>query len=128
MLRRRGRWDLRSWAAGPTGPGSGPDRAALGLFLPRNPQARVQVAAQREQTARSLAGYIAEHLAHVGGRLRKSESALARLLIATHEGVTLAGRIDGELYRSYLQLVMANVEPAADGGWLSGESAHAVGR
>ena len=105
--------------------GGGPDRAALGyeftLFLPRNPQARVRVAAQREQTARSLAGYIAEHLAQVGGRLRKSEFALARLLIATHEGVTLAGRIDGEeLYRSFLQLVMANVEPAADGGGLPG--------
>ncbi|WP_405183050.1 TetR/AcrR family transcriptional regulator [Nocardia sp. NBC_01377] len=94
----------------------GPERAALGyeftLFLLRNPEARQQIAAQRQQTANSLADYIAAHLTHVGGRLRLPETTVARLLIATHEGVTLASHIDGEdLYRAFLELVLANVEP-----------------
>jgi AcrR family transcriptional regulator len=98
-----------------------PDSAALGyeftLFLLRNPDARARVAAQRQETVHSLADYIAAHIEQLGGRLRVPAQTLARLLIATNEGVTLAGHIDGEdLYRPFLQVVMANVEPADTAG------------
>ncbi|MCV7370013.1 TetR family transcriptional regulator [Mycolicibacterium duvalii] len=93
-----------------------PDRAALGyeftLFLARNPEARTRVAAQRQQTAESLAAYITGHIDKIGGRMRIPAAALARLLIATYEGVTLGSHIDGEdLIEPYLTLVLANVAP-----------------
>lgn len=94
-----------------------PDRAALGyeftLFLLRNPEARARVAQQREATALSLADYIDAHLAKIGARLRVPSLLLAKVLIATYEGVTLGSHIDSEnLYRPYLEMVMAHVEPA----------------
>lgn len=93
-----------------------PDRAALGyeftLFLARNPEARTRVAEQRQQTADSLAEYISGHVDKIGGQMRVPAAALARLLIATYEGVTLGSHIDGEdLIEPYLQLVLANVAP-----------------
>jgi AcrR family transcriptional regulator len=98
-----------------------PDRAALGyeftLFLMRNPDARARVAQQRQETARSLADYITAHINDIGGRLRVPPETLAKVLIATNEGIALASKIDGEdLYRPYLQMVMANVEPATESG------------
>lgn len=94
-----------------------PDRAALGyeftLFLLRNPEARERVAAAAEATARSLADYIDAHLTKIGARLRVPSMLLAKVLIATYEGVTLGSHIDSEnLYRPYLEMVMAHVEPA----------------
>lgn len=95
-----------------------PERAALGyeftLFLARNPQARARVAEQRRRTADSLAEYITVHVEKMGGRLRIPAMTLARILIATNEGVTLGGHIDGEdLARPFLELVLADVRPAA---------------
>lgn len=94
-----------------------PERAALGyeftLFLARNPQARARVAEQRRRTADSLAEYITVHVEKIGGRLRIPALTLARILIATNEGVTLAGHIDEEdLARPFLELVLADVRPA----------------
>jgi len=94
-----------------------PDRAALGyeftLFLVRNPEARARVAAQRRQTADSLAGYITSHIEKIGGRMRVPAATLARVLIATNEGVTLGSHVDGEdLFRPFLEMVLGNVEPA----------------
>ncbi|CRZ14399.1 TetR/AcrR family transcriptional regulator [Mycolicibacterium neworleansense] len=94
-----------------------PDRAALGyeftLFLLRNPEARDRVAAQRRQTVRSLADYIDAHLDKIGGRLRVRSDLLAKVLIAANEGITLGSHIDSEdLYRPFLEMVMAHVESA----------------
>lgn len=94
-----------------------PERAALGyeftLFLLRNPEARARVAAQREETARSLADYIDAHLDKIGGRLRVPSHLLAKVLIAANEGVTLGSHIDSiDLYRPFLEMVMAHIEPA----------------
>ena len=94
-----------------------PERAALGyeftLFLLRNPEARARVAGQRAETVRSLADYIDAHLEKIGGRLKVPADLLAKVLIAANEGVTLASHIDGEdLYRPFLEMVMAHVEPA----------------
>ncbi|MCX5044730.1 TetR/AcrR family transcriptional regulator [Aldersonia sp. NBC_00410] len=95
---------------------SGPDSAALGyefsLFLLRNPDARERLAAQRAETIRSLAEYITTHVDRLGGSLLMPAEALARLLIAANEGITINGQIDGvDLYGPYLQMVMANVAP-----------------
>ncbi|MGV9797476.1 TetR/AcrR family transcriptional regulator [Mycobacterium sp. NPDC003449] len=98
-----------------------PERAALGyeftLFLLRNPEARARVAEQRQQTVRSLADYIDAHLDKIGGRLRVPSEVLAKVLIATNEGVTLGSHIDSEdLYLPFLEMVMAHVESADGGG------------
>jgi AcrR family transcriptional regulator len=94
-----------------------PHRAALGyeftLFLLRNPEVRERVAAQRQATAQSLADYIDAHLVKIGARLRVPSQLLAKVLIATYEGITLGSHIDSEnLYRPYLEMVMSHVEPA----------------
>jgi AcrR family transcriptional regulator len=95
------------------------DRAALGyeftLFLLRNPDARHKVAEQRAETVRSLGHYIEAHVDKIGGRLTVPAGQLAKILIATNEGVTLASHIDGDdLYRPFLEMVMAHIEPAED--------------
>lgn len=94
-----------------------PDRAALGyeftLFLVRNPDARARVAEQRRQIADSLAEYITRHVEKIGGRMRVPATTLARVLIATNEGVTLGSHVDGDdLSRPFLEMILANVEPA----------------
>ena len=93
-----------------------PERAALGyeftLFLLRNPDVRDRVAAKREQTARSLADFIDAHVRQIGGRLRVSSVLLAKVLLASNEGVTLGSSIDSvDLYRPFLEMVMAHIEP-----------------
>jgi AcrR family transcriptional regulator len=95
---------------------AGPDSAALGyefsLFLLRNPGARERLAAKREETIRSLADYIASNIARLGGTLTISAEALARVLIASHEGVSISTHLDGkDLYEPFLQMVMSNVAP-----------------
>jgi len=38
---------------------------------------------------------------------------MARVLLATNEGVTLASQIDGEdLYRAWLEMIISSIEPA----------------
>ncbi len=86
------------------------------LFLLRNPDARDRVAAQRRETVRSLAEYIAKGIARLGGSLKIPAESLARVLLATNDGVTLASHLDGEdLYRTFLQLVLSSVGPPE--GW-----------
>ncbi|MFA5708088.1 TetR/AcrR family transcriptional regulator [Mycolicibacterium sp.] len=92
-------------------------RAALGyeftLFLLRNPEARAALAERRQETIRSLAHYIDAHLEKVGGRSRVPTEVLAKLLIATNEGVTLGSHLDDEdLYRPFMEMVMSQIEPA----------------
>lgn len=85
------------------------------LFLLRNPDARDRVAAQRRETVRSLAEYIAKGIARLGGSLKIPAESLARVLLATNDGVTLASHLDGEdLYRTFLQLVLSSVGPPED--------------
>lgn len=85
------------------------------LFLLRNPEARERVAAQRRETVRSLAEYISKGVARLGGSLIVPAESLARVILATNDGVTLASHLDGEdLYRTFLQLVMSSVGPPED--------------
>ena len=95
---------------------AGSDSAALGyefsLFLLRNPGARERLAAKREETIQSLADYISTNIARLGGTLTIPADALARVLIASHDAVTINAHLDGkDLYEPFLQMVMSNVAP-----------------
>jgi AcrR family transcriptional regulator len=97
----------------------GADQAALGheftLFLLRNPEARERLAAQRLQTVRWLSDYLTEGVARIGGTLRIPPTTMARVLLATNEGVTLASQLDGEdLYRAWLEMIISSIQPAKD--------------
>ena len=97
---------------------AGPDSAALGyefsLFLLRNPDAQERLAAKREETTRALADYITSHIARLGGTLTIPAETMARVLIASHEGVTISSHLDkADLYEPFLQIVMSNVMPKA---------------
>lgn len=92
--------------------------AALGyeltLFLVRNPEARDRVAAQRLETVRWLADYIAAGATRLGGELAMPAETLARVILATNEGVTLNSHIDGEdLYGPFMELIISSIRPAS---------------
>jgi len=96
------------------------NRAALGyefsLFLLRNPDARERLAAKQRETVRSLAGFITTHTQRLGASLAMPAETLARILIASNEGITLHSHLDGQdLYGPFLQMVMANVSAAQAG-------------
>ncbi|OBH99029.1 TetR/AcrR family transcriptional regulator [Mycobacterium sp. E2733] len=96
-----------------------PHRAALNyeltLFLLRSPEARDRLAAQRMETIRSLAEFIAKNIARLGASLTMPANDLARVILAVNDGVTLGSQLDGvNLYRPYLQLVVSAVVPAGD--------------
>ena len=82
------------------------------LFLLRNPQARKRVAAQRRETVRWLSEYITDSLARLDATLHMPATALARVILATNDGVTLNSHVDDEdLYRPFLQLIVSNIGP-----------------
>lgn len=93
-----------------------PDSAALGhefsLFLLRNSAARERLAAKRQETIDSLADYIETHSARLGGVLMMPARTLAKVLMASNEGIAIGSYLDGEdLYAPFLQMVLANVQP-----------------
>ena len=97
----------------------GGDQAALGheftLFLLRSPDARERLAAQRVETVRWLTEYLTDGVARVGGELRIPATTMARVLLATNEGITLASQLYGEdLYRGWLEMIISSIEPAKD--------------
>jgi AcrR family transcriptional regulator len=96
---------------------TGADQAALGheftLFLLRNPEARERLAAQRLETVRWLSEYLTEGVARLGGALRIPAPTMARVLLATNEGITLASQLDEEdLYRAWLEMIISSIKPA----------------
>jgi AcrR family transcriptional regulator len=98
---------------------TGADQAALGheftLFLLRNPEARKRLAAQRLETVRWLSEYLTEGVARLGGALRIPAPTMARVLLATNEGITLASQLDeDDLYRAWLEMIISSIEPAND--------------
>ena len=98
---------------------TGADQAALGheftLFLLRNPEARERLAGQRLETVRWLSEYLTEGVARLGGALRIPAPTMARVLLATNEGITLASQLDGEdLYRAWLEMIISSIQPAKD--------------
>ncbi|MCV7225361.1 TetR/AcrR family transcriptional regulator [Mycolicibacterium komossense] len=96
---------------------NGATQAALGheftLFLFRNPDARARLADQRGQTIESLAEFMTARVERLGGALRIPATTLARVLMATSDGLVLASHIDGvELYRSFLDMFISNITVA----------------
>ncbi len=100
--------------------GDAEQAAALGyemtLFLVRNPDARERVAAQRRETVRWLAEYITDGAKRLGGTLDMPAMTLARVILATNEGVTLNSHVDGvDLYGPFMQLIVSSIRPSSDG-------------
>ncbi|MET0698126.1 MAG: helix-turn-helix domain-containing protein [Mycobacterium sp.] len=94
---------------------NGATQAALGyeftLYLFRNPDARARLAEQRDQTIDSLAEYITSSVEGLGGKLRVPATTLARVLMATSDGLVLGSDIDGvDLYRTFLDMFISNIE------------------
>ncbi len=97
--------------------GNDPHRAALNyeltLFLLRNPEARERVATHRVETIRSLGQFISKDVARLGATLTMPAEELARVILAVNDSVTLSTHLDGvDLYRPYLQMVVASIVPA----------------
>ncbi|BBY37977.1 hypothetical protein MMAN_21110 [Mycobacterium mantenii] len=85
------------------------------LFLLRNPEVRRRVAVKRLETREWLADYISTNAARIGATLRMSAADLARVILATNDGVTLNSFVDGEdLYRPFLQLVTSSISSSSD--------------
>ncbi|CAN5551787.1 TetR/AcrR family transcriptional regulator [soil metagenome] len=95
--------------------GNDATQAALGyeftLYLFRNPDARARLAEQRDDTIDSLADYITASVEGLGGKLRVPATTLARVLMATSDGLVLGSEIDGvDLYRTFLDMFISNIE------------------
>ncbi|OCB28830.1 TetR family transcriptional regulator [Mycobacterium malmoense] len=98
---------------------AGADQAALGheftLFLIRSPEARKRLAAQRLEVVHWLSEYLTAGVTRLGGALRIPATTMARVLLATNEGITLASQLDGEdLYRAWLEMIISSIEPAGE--------------
>jgi AcrR family transcriptional regulator len=96
--------------------GDAEQAAALGyeltLYLVRNPEARERLSTQRLETVRWLADYIADGAKQIGGVLTVPAESLARVILATNEGVTLNSHVDGEdLYRPFMELIISSIRP-----------------
>jgi len=90
--------------------------AALGyemtLYLVRNPDARERLSTQRLETVRWLADYITDGAKKIGGVLTVPAESLARVILATNEGITLNSHVDGEdLYRPFMELIISSIRP-----------------
>lgn len=80
------------------------------LYLFRNPEARDRLAPQRERMIAWIANYVANHVERLGGELRMPADTVARVLVASTEGILMGSHIDGvDLYGPYLHFVMANL-------------------
>ena len=99
--------------------GDAEQAAALGyeltLYLVRNPEARERLSTQRSETVQWLADYIADGAKRIGGVLTVPAESLARVILATNEGVTLNSHVDGEdLYRPFMELIIASIRASSD--------------
>jgi AcrR family transcriptional regulator len=80
------------------------------LFLLRNPEARARVAEQRRQLVEMVAGFMEEQAALIGVSWRIPVSTVARLVMATVDGLRLAEYLDEsdeDLYVPFLEALMS---------------------
>ncbi len=61
------------------------------LYLLRNPDARDRVELRRQQTINKIAAYIEKQVRRLGGELQMPADTLARLLVASTEGILMRG-------------------------------------
>jgi AcrR family transcriptional regulator len=91
-----------------------PQRFALGLefqlYLLRNPEARARAAEQRHRLVEMVAAFWEDQAAQLGLRFRVSFLTLARLVLATGDGLHLAEHLDeseDDLYLPFLEALMS---------------------
>jgi AcrR family transcriptional regulator len=91
-----------------------PRDLALGLefqlYLLRNPDARSRAAPQREKLAEMVASFIEEQAAQLGVHWRIPTLTVARLVLATTDGLYLAAYLDGssdDLYVPFLEALLS---------------------
>ena len=93
-----------------------PQQLALGLeftlHLLRNPAARDRIAEQRRQVVEMVARSIEQGAANLGATLKIPATTLARIVLATTDGLQLAGHFEpdqDDLYRPFLELFLSAV-------------------
>ena len=91
-----------------------PRQYALGvefnLYVLRNPDLRPRVAEQRRSIAEMIAAFIDDQAARTGLSLRMPSLTLARIVLATSDGLELAGYLDGtgdDLHEPFLELLVS---------------------
>jgi AcrR family transcriptional regulator len=87
------------------------------LYVLRNPAVRERVLEQRREIAAKIAAFMDEQSKSAGARLRIPSRTLARLVLATADGLERAADLDPDeedLYEPFLELLMSAWVP--DGG------------
>ena len=80
------------------------------LYVLRNPEVRERVVAQQREIAEMIASFIDEQTARLGTSPRIPSLTLARIVLATADGLHLAGHLDDtadDLYEPFLELLMS---------------------
>jgi AcrR family transcriptional regulator len=93
----------------------GAEHAALGheftLYLLRNPEARVRVAAKRAEVVEALGKFIVDGIDRLGGALRIPALTFAQLLVATSDAVVLGSELDDvDLYRPIVEMYVSAIK------------------
>jgi AcrR family transcriptional regulator len=80
------------------------------LYLLRNPEARTKVAVQRRKIAELIARFMEEQASNIGLSLKMPAITLARIVLATSDGLEIASYLDGDdddLYEPFLELLLS---------------------
>jgi AcrR family transcriptional regulator len=80
------------------------------LYLLRNPAARAQVASQRDQLAAMVASFMEDQARRLGVEWRIPPETVARLVLATADGLYLAAYLDpsgDDLYLPFLEALLS---------------------
>ncbi|MGV0743827.1 TetR/AcrR family transcriptional regulator [Mycolicibacterium sp. XJ870] len=96
----------------------GAQHAALGyeftLYLLRNPEARERVAEKRRKVVDELTAFVITGSKRLGLALSVPPRDFAQVLIATTDGIMLAGELgDADLYRTVLKMYTSVIVPNA---------------
>lgn len=88
------------------------------LYVLRHPEIRERVARERLGIAQMIATFIDDQVRRLGVSLRIPSLTLARIVLATSDGLELAGYLDGsgdDLYQPFLELLISawDVPPPA---------------
>jgi AcrR family transcriptional regulator len=93
------------------------------LYLLRNPEARERLADQRRQFTEMVAGFIDEQSRHLGVSWRIPVTTVARLVLATADGIHLADYLDPSEEDLYLPFLEALLSRWAEGSGQVGRAA-----
>jgi AcrR family transcriptional regulator len=80
------------------------------LYILRNPAARAHVVEQRRRLAETIAAFMEDQVARLGVTLKIPAITLARIVIATGDGLEFANYLDDsgvDLYEPFLELLLS---------------------